>query len=300
MRNFDFCGKWKQIFALPVILIIVGIILLCTMGLNMGVDFSGGSMIYAEIGSGKFNVDDIRSLVGEYTDSAVVSYSGDNNIGVDIRLGGADDANDAQSKIIAALKEKYEIGDDKIDVEYVGPTIGRSLIVNASLALAIAFVLMMAYIWFRFELMSGVVALVGIVHDVLMMFVFTILFRVQINTPFIAALLTIVGYSINNTIIIFDRIRSNKEKMSGDVELSEIVNLSIRETLTRSINTTVTTLIALVVLYVLGVESIKTFTLPIIIGVIAGFFSSVFISGPMWLLMTKNKKAKSKTKTVKL
>lgn len=300
MRNFDFCGKWKQIFALPVILIIVGVILLCTMGLNMGVDFSGGSMIYAEIGSGKFKVDDIRNLAGEYTDNAVVSYSGDNNIGVDIRLGGADDANDAQSKIIAALKEKYEISDDKINVEYVGPTIGRSLIVNASLALAIAFVLMMAYIWFRFELMSGVVALVGIAHDVLMMFVFTILFRIQINTPFIAALLTIVGYSINNTIIIFDRIRSNREKMSGDVELSEIVNMSIRETLTRSINTTVTTLIALVVLYVFGVESIKTFTLPIIIGVIAGFFSSVFISGPMWLLMAKNKKVKSKTKTVKL
>ena len=137
-------------------------------------------------------------------------------------------------------------------------------------------------------------ALIGIVHDVLIMFVFTILFRIQINTPFIAALLTIVGYSINNTIIIFDRIRSNRQKMSGDVSLNEIVNTSIRETLNRSVNTTITTLIALVVLFVLGVESIKTFTLPIIIGVIAGFFSSVFIAGPLWVLMTKNKKDKAK------
>lgn len=300
MRNFDFCGKWKQIFIIPIILIIAGVILLFTMGFNIGVDFSGGSMIYAEIGSGKFEVDDIRSIVGEYTSSAVVSYSGDNNIGVDIRLGGADDANEVQDKIINALKEKYEIDESKIDVEYVGPTIGRSLIVNACLALAVAFVLMLAYIWFRFELMSGVVALIGIVHDVLMMFVFTILFQIQINTPFIAALLTIVGYSINNTIIIFDRIRTNRSKLSGTMELPEIVNLSIRETFKRSVNTTVTTLIALVVLYIIGVESIKTFTLPIIIGIVAGFFSSVFISGPMWTLFTKNKKEKSKTKTVKL
>ena len=294
MRNFDFCGKWKQIFILPVALIIAGIVLFFVMGLNIGVDFSGGSLIYAEIGSGKFEVDDIRSIVGEYTSNAVVSYSGDNNMGVDIRLGGTDDANEIQDKIIADLKEKYEIGDDKFDVEYVGPTIGKSLLINASLALAIAFVLMLAYIWFRFELASGVVALIGIVHDVLIMFVFTILFRIQINTPFIAALLTIVGYSIKNTIIIFDRIRSNRQKMSGDVSLNEIVNTSIRETLNRSVNTTITTLIALVVLFVLGVESIKTFTLPIIIGVIAGFFSSVFIAGPLWVLMTKNKKDKAK------
>lgn len=300
MRNFDFCGKWKEIFLVPIILLIAGIVLLFTMGFNIGVDFSGGSMIYAEIGSGKFNVDDVRSIVGEYTNNAVVSYSGDNNIGVDIRLGGTDDVNDVQDKIIAALTEKYEIDESKIDVEYVGPTIGKSLIVNASLALAVAFVLMLAYIWFRFELMSGIVALIGIAHDVLMMFVFTILFQIQINTPFIAALLTIVGYSINNTIIIFDRIRSNRSKLSGQKELSEIVNISIRETFARSVNTTVTTLIALIVLYVVGVESIKTFTLPIIIGIVAGFFSSVFISGPMWLLLTKNKKEKSKVKPIKL
>ena len=292
MRNFDFCGNWKKIFVLPIVLIIAGIVLFFTMGLNIGVDFSGGSMIYAEIGSGKFDVDEVRSIVGEYTGNAVVSYSGDDNMGVDIRLGGDDDANEIQDKIIAALKEKYEIGDEKFDVEYVGPTIGRSLLVNASLALLIAFILMLAYIWFRFELMSGVAALIGIAHDVLIMFVFTILFQIQINTPFIAALLTIVGYSINNTIIIFDRIRSNKEKLYGKESLSEIVNISIRETFSRSVNTTVTTLIALVVLYILGVESIKTFTLPIIIGVIAGFFSSVFITGPLWTLMTKNKKEK--------
>lgn len=295
MRNFDFCGKWKQIFAVPVILIVIGIVLFFTVGLNIGVDFSGGSLIYAEIGSGKFEVDEIREIVNKHTSNATVSYSGNNNIGVDIRLGGSDDATEIQDKIIADICEKYEIGEDKIEVEYVGPTIGASLLKNATIALLIAFALMLVYIWVRFELFSGLTALIALVHDVLITFVFVMVFNVQINTPFIAAILTIVGYSINNTIIIFDRIRYNSTLLGGKVAKSEIVNTSIRETMKRSINTTVTTLIALVALYVLGVESIKTFVLPIIVGVVAGFFSSVAMTGPLWVLLTKNKETKLKS-----
>lgn len=295
MRNFDFCKNWKKIFILPIALIIVGVVLFFAMGLNIGVDFSGGSLIYAEIGSGKFDVDDIRSLVNQHTTNATVSYSGDNNVGVDIRLGGSDDAAEIQDKIIESLKDKYSLEDANLEVEYVGPTIGRSLLINACIALAIAFVLMLVYIWIRFELFSGLAALIALVHDVLITFVFVILFQVQINTPFIAAVLTIVGYSINNTIIIFDRVRYNATIMDAKVSKSDIVNTSIHETFRRSVNTTVTTLIALVVLYVLGVESIRTFVLPITVGIVAGFFSSVFITGPLWVLMTKNKKTKLKS-----
>lgn len=295
MRNFDFCKNWKKIFILPIALIIVGVVLFFAMGLNIGVDFSGGSLIYAEIGSGKFDVDDIRSLVNQHTTNATVSYSGDNNVGVDIRLGGSDDAAEIQDKIIESLKDKYSLEDANLEVEYVGPTIGRSLLINACIALAIAFVLMLVYIWIRFELFSGLAALIALVHDVLITFVFVILFQVQINTPFIAAVLTIVGYSINNTIIIFDRVRYNATMMDAKVSKSDIVNTSIHETFRRSVNTTVTTLIALVVLYVLGVESIRTFVLPITVGIVAGFFSSVFITGPLWVLMTKNKKTKLKS-----
>ena len=295
MRNFDFCGKWKQIFAVPVILIVIGIVLFFTVGLNIGVDFSGGSLIYAEIGSGKFEVDEIREIVNKHTNNATVSYSGNNNVGVDIRLGGSDDASEVQDKIIADICEKYGIGEDKIEVEFVGPTIGASLIKNATIALLIAFALMLVYIWVRFELFSGLTALIALVHDVLITFVFVMVFNVQINTPFIAAILTIIGYSINNTIIIFDRIRYNSTLLGGKAEKSEIVNTSIRETMKRSINTTVTTLIALVALYVLGVESIKTFVLPIIVGVVAGFFSSVAMTGPLWVLLTKNKETKLKS-----
>lgn len=295
MRNFDFCKNWKKIFILPIVLIIVGVVLFFAMGLNIGVDFSGGSLIYAEIGSGKFDVDDIRSLVNDHTANATVSYSGDNNVGVDIRLGGSDNATEIQDKIIEALKTKYSLEDANLEVEYVGPTIGRSLLINACVALAIAFVLMLVYIWVRFELFSGLAALIALVHDVLITFVFVILFRVQINTPFIAAVLTIVGYSINNTIIIFDRIRYNATMMGAKASKSDMVNTSIHETFRRSVNTTVTTLIALVVLYIFGVESIRTFVLPITVGVVAGFFSSVFVTGPLWVLMTKNRNTKLKS-----
>ncbi len=294
MRNFDFCGKWKQIFAVPVILIVLGVVLFFSMGLNIGVDFSGGSLIYAEIGSGKFEVDDIREIVGKYTNNATVSYSGDDNIGVDIRLGGSDDGAEIQEKITNDIIEKYGISDSKIEAEYVGPTVGRDLLVNATIALAIAFVLMLVYIWVRFELFSGFAALIALLQDVIVTFVFVILFQVQINTPFIAAILTIVGYSINNTIIIFDRIRYNNSLLGEKTPKAELINTSIRETFRRSVNTTVTTLIALVVLYIVGVESIRTFVFPIIVGVCAGFFSSVFVTGPMWMLITKNKNVKLK------
>ncbi len=299
MRNFDFCANFKKIVIVPIALVLIGIILMFVMGLNIGVDFSGGSLIYAEIGTGKFTVDEIRALTNEFTSNATVSYSGDNNVGVDIRLGGDDNSLEVQDKIIDAIKTKYEIGDEYFDVEYVGPVIGKGLIVNASWALLIALALMLVYIWVRFELLSGVAAIVGLFHDVLIMFVFVIILQTQINTPFIAALLTIVGYSINNTIIIFDRIRSNKTLYKDKISSAEIVNKSIRETFSRSVNTTVTTLIALVVLYIIGVESIKTFVLPIIVGLFAGFYSSVFVTGPFWALIS-DKKNGTKKNTVRL
>lgn len=296
MRNFDFCGNFKKIIIAPIVLIIAGIVLFFVMGLNIGVDFSGGSLIYAEIGTDKFTVDEVREIVNKYTNNATVSYSGADNIGVDIRLGGDDNAKEVQDKIINDIEEKYDLSYEMFDVEYVGAVIGKGLIVNALWALLIAFVLMLGYIWFRFEILSGVAALVGLFHDVCIMFVFVILLQTQINTPFIAAVLTIIGYSINNTIIIFDRIRSNREKLSDKPSLAEVVNISIKETFGRSVNTTVTTLIALVVLYILGVESIKTFVIPIIIGLFAGFYSSVFVTGPLWVIMNKGKKNGKKKK----
>ncbi|MCQ2437004.1 MAG: protein translocase subunit SecF [Clostridia bacterium] len=176
-----------------------------------------------------------------------------------------------------------------ISIDHVSAIAGRDLISNAVKALLIAFACMLIYIAIRFDLFSGLAALFGLAHDVLVMCAFMVFFRglFQINSPFIAAILTIVGYSINNTIIIFDRIRENLRR-PGMTQKSrtEVVEVSVSETLARTINTTLTTLITLVCLYIFGVTSIREFAFPLIIGMLAGTYSSVMLSGQVWASWT--------------
>lgn len=174
-----------------------------------------------------------------------------------------------------------------VSIDHVSAIAGRDLLSNAAKALLIAFVCMLIYIAIRFDPMSGLAALFALLHDVLIMMSFMVFFRAlfQVNSSFIAAVLTIVGYSINNTIIIFDRIRENV-KRPGFAQKSkkEIVEISVSSTLSRTINTTITTLITLVALYVFGVESIRQFAFPLIIGMLAGVYSSVLLSGQVWAM----------------
>ena len=153
---------------------------------------------------------------------------------------------------------------------------------NALKSTIIAWICILIYIWFRFELKSGVTAVIALIHDVLVMVAVAALLRTQINSSFVAAVLTIIGYSINNTIVIFDRIRENVKRFGRKLSRAEIANTSISQTLSRSINTSLTTLFTLLALYVFGVESIKEFTLPIIVGILAVAYSSIFIAGPLW------------------
>ena len=162
---------------------------------------------------------------------------------------------------------------------------------SAVLGISVAAVLMLLYISIRFDLFSGIAAVVALLHDVSMMIIFTYIFGVQVNLPFIAAILTILGYSINATIIIFDRVRENV-KLNDGKTFDEVVENSIWQTMNRSIFTSLTTLFTVSALYFLSVPSIKEFAFPIIIGIIAGFVSSVFISGNVWVLL-KNKYKKS-------
>ena len=157
---------------------------------------------------------------------------------------------------------------------------------------------MLVYIGFRFDLYSGVAALFGLVHDVLMMLAFMTFFRslYQVSSSFIAAILTIVGYSINNTIIIFDRIRETKKRVGMSVPNKEIVENSVRASLSRTINTTLTTLFTLVALYVLGVASIREFTFPLIVGMLAGSYSSNLLNGPVWASLMDKAEAREKQK----
>ena len=189
---------------------------------------------------------------------------------------------DSVAEVKAALADNY--GQIKvISEDRVSATVGAELWGNASMALIIAAILMLIYISVRFELLSGLAAVIALVHDLLVMIAVYAIFQLPVNTSFIAAMLTILGYSINATIVIFDRIRENAKFLKKDT-FAEITNKSIAQSLTRAINTSATTLLTIVMVYILGVASVKEFALPIIIGIVCGTYSSIFIAGPMWAL----------------
>ena len=172
-----------------------------------------------------------------------------------------------------------------VTIDTVGAVAGKDLIANAISSCLIVFVCLLIYIAIRFDLNSGLAALVALAHDILIMISFMVFARgiFQVNSPFIAAALTIIGYSINNTIVVFDRIRENNRLLDyKEGSRKNVVEASVRQTLSRTINTTITTLVTLVTLYILGVDSIREFTFPLIIGMLAGVYSSVMLSGQIW------------------
>ena len=182
-----------------------------------------------------------------------------------------------------------------VSIDHVSAIAGRDLLSNAVKALLIAFACMLIYIAIRFDVFSGVSALLALVHDVLIMCAFMVFFRsvYQVNSSFIAAILTIVGYSINNTIIIFDRIRENVKKAGlSQLPRMDIVETSVSTTLSRTINTSLTTLITLVTLYIFGVEAIREFAFPLIVGMLAGSYSSMLLSGQVWAMWMDRRAAK--------
>ncbi len=232
----------------------------------------------------------------EETEEAVVEETGTN-----LRI--LIDMDDPTSQVRAQLEREMTAKYPNfrfVSIDHVSAIAGRDLLSNAVKALLIAFVCMLIYIAIRFSPLSGAAALFALVHDILIMCSFMVFFRAffQVNSPFIAAILTIVGYSINNTIIIFDRIREMRAKPGyTQVDLMEVVEVSVASTLSRTINTTLTTLFTLVCLYIFGVSSIKEFAFPLLVGMLAGTYSSVLLSGQVWamwdkkLLANKAKKA---------
>ena len=286
MQNY-FTKNFKYFIAgsaaVVVIALVVGIIM---GGMNIGIDFAGGTIMTIEMG-GEFDVADVNAVLNNHglTDAPVVK-SGTNpavQTQAVVRMKAfADDVteNATRQEIVTELKTKYPQA-AQVGIDRVGAVASVTLIQNALWAVLIAGVLMLLYIWIRFELYNGLVAIVALLHDVLIMLAFVTIFRIQINSSFIAAVLTIIGYSINNTIVVFDRVRENSKKLQG-YQREQIVNISVRETLTRSLYTSLTTLFTITALYFFGVDAIQEFTLPIIIGLVAGTYSSVLLAAPMW------------------
>ena len=310
---------------------IILIALLLTLfghGINLGLDFTGGLSMQYNLAPSLTDNDEALNASAVQNDAEAalnalnvgtysVTVQGAKNNTVNIRLKGftlesvpagdtgatATDSSKAeiqklQKEFVEKIQAKYpEATSVDNNVNYVGPVAGATLVRNAVLSVLLAAALMLIYIAIRFDLNSGLAAVFGLLHDVLIMLSFMVIFRsfIQMNSSFIAAALTIVGYSINNTIVIFDRIRENARKLPT-TSCEEVTNISIRESLGRTICTTVTTLITIVALCILGVASIREFALPIIVGILSGVYSANMINGYVWAFLEekrRNRKAQA-------
>jgi protein-export membrane protein, secD/secF family len=282
------------------IMVLALLLSLFGMGINVGIDFSGGMSMQYTMGEAVTQSDIEGVLNGIGLKDYAVSVQGSNRDSINIRIKAIDEdgVQGIQASITEALQTKYPNAAIYGDVNYVGPVAGATLLRNAFFSVLIAALCMLIYIAIRFDFNSGAAAVLGLVHDVLIMLSFMVILRsfVQMNSSFIAAMLTIVGYSINNTIIIFDRIRENARKMPSSTPRVDVVNRSIKECLGRTINTTLTTLVTIVCLYIFGVSSIREFALPIIVGIISGVYSANMINGYVWAFLEEKKRARKAAK----
>ena len=296
--KFEMKNHLKPCAAVSIAIMLIALVMtMMGMGMNLGIDFTGGTLMTYNMGA-EFSVDDVTAALSELgvTDSQIAK-TGEDNTQVQIRIADVENTDDLRDALVEKLSATYP-AIEYVDITRVGAVVGSELISNAIKSLTLAAVLMLVYIAFRFDLYSGLAAIIGLVHDVAIMMSFVVILRsfIRVETTFIAALLTIVGYSINNTIIIFDRIRENSHKVGvRQLPREQIVNLSVTESLPRTLNTTITTLLTIVTLYILGVDSIKQFALPLIIGIVAGTYSANLINGYVWALLmdlrAKGKKA---------
>ncbi len=301
-KTVNFLSKKNICFIVSLVLIIAGPV---TMGvfsssegkaLNYSLEFMGGTstnvtfnedMSIADIDSKVKPV--VQGVTGD-ADIQTQKVSGTNQVIIKTR----ELTLDERQSLNEALKESFDVDESLITAESISSTVSNEMRSDAVVAVIVATICMLLYIWFRFkDVRFATSAVAALVHDVLVVLAFYAVSRISIGNTFIACMLTIVGYSINATIVIFDRIRENLKAMSKKTELSEVVNASITQTLTRSIYTSFTTFVMIAVLYVLGVPSIREFALPLIVGVVCGGYSSVCITGALWYVM-KTKLGKKK------
>ena len=272
----DFYGKRKLFYGISIAFLLVSLASLFIQGINKGIDFQSGTLIDIKF-QDEVAMDQVRGVLREYglQNSAITQ---DNEGAYTIKS--VEISQEDQTKLLdsfTAALGQYDLQ----RIESVGPTVGRELTQNGILALLIASLLMVIYISIRFQLKFAISAILCLMHDVMIMLGMFSLFQVEIESSFIAAVLTIVGYSINNTIVIFDRVREIK-KQSPKTGPAELVNASICQCMTRSINMAVTVLAVLLCLLFLGGETTRVLALALVIGNVAGFYSSVFISGNLW------------------
>lgn len=283
--KINFIGLHRTSFILSLCLVVVSLGLFAVQGLNFGIDFRGGTLI--EISTPEpADISELRQKIGVLDLGEVQIQEFGSPTDVLIRVGETADATDNSDNLSAVDKIREALPQDVAfrRVEVVGPQISGELVKAGILAVTVAIGLMLFYIWIRFEWQFSVGAVLALVHDIILTIGVFCLIQLEFNLSIIAAILTIVGYSMNDTVVVYDRVRENLRKFKK-MPLEELANLSINSTLSRTVMTSVTTLIALFSLYILGGEVIRGFTLAMIWGIFVGTYSSIFIAAPVLLYL---------------
>lgn len=322
-NNFSVSKHAKWFGAVPFVIVVIALVIVIALGVTggsftdavgIGIDFEGGTLITVTLGEDAINENYAANrdkIIAEIEKHGVkVSYAQVQEASTVERSAisfrykniSRDDEkiNDLNKEIRDAVDNLYPDRKGNVTYESIGATAAQDLLSKAGIALAVSVVIILIYIIIRFTLMSGFAAIIALIHDVVIMFALTIICRVQINSSYVAAMITIIAYSINNTIIIFDRCRESLKPLKGqkNIDYNGIGDMAVRQTFTRSIYTTFTTMITVIFLAILGSDSIREFCVPIILGLVAGMYSSVCLATPLWAAMsasfdkTKEKYAK--------
>lgn len=314
LKNFHFIKNKKVTLIIVGVVVLVGLLSFVIRGLNLDIDFAGGYEMTVDLGQPinddiAANVESIIRTDEQLGEKYVASVTYNENT---VRITSKTEMSlEQQSHLLDKLIENYPNTSTDINTNAFDPRFGALMMKNAFFAVGIAVVLMLIYIAIRFEIASGIAAVICLLHDLFVMLTFYSLLQIPISSSVIAAFLTILGYSINATIVVFDRIRENRKK-AGELPFEEIVNTSAHETMGRSVNTTITTLLTIGAIFVAcfasvilsptsNLDSLRDFSGTLIIGILAGLFSSVFLSGMLWnaLSFIGQKKDKKKAKNVK-
>ena len=289
LKSFPFMEKRKIYYIVTLVLIIASIATGLIRGYNFGIDFTGGTLMQIEMGK-EVKISEINDILSDQKIDGNVTHAGDGNTQIIIKTTDSMES-DTRTALMSALEEKYGVTDDAVlSIENIGPSVGETLKSSAFKATAIAIVLMLIYIAVRFMWKYGIAAIIALANTVLLVIGFYGVFHISINSPFIAAILTILGYGINDTIVIFDRIRENTDNSARRSAngLAPLVDLSIRQTLGRSVMTSLTTVIVMVPLLIFCGDTIRSFILPILVGVICSTCSSIFIATSVWYDIMKS------------
>ena len=297
-KTFSFIRHRKVFYIISAGIIIIGFAVTFVRGMNYGIDFTGGTMIQVDLHE-QVAISEVEEAVKEYDLNPSIIYSGEGNEQVVIKTIEALDT-DQRAEVVKTLEENFGITDeDVLASEQFGPSVGDELKLNAVKAVAIASVGMLIYIIFRFKSWKyGLSAIAGVVHDVLLVIAFYGIFGFTVNNPFIAAILTLVGYSINDTIVIFDRIRENTG-LYRKAGLEANIDNSINSTLNRTIMTSLTTLVVMITLCIMVSSSIREFIIPLMVGIIVGCYSSIFVCSPLYYDLCKSGEESKYTKQIK-